>query len=653
MTRLRFLGFLAAGIVALLGVALVVVWLTVNPNNYKGRISAAVKESTGRELKLTGDIKLSVFPWVALELGPASLGNPPGFGEEPFLSLTHASVRVKLLPLLSKRLEVGRIEIDGLDLRLRKNAQGKGNWEGAESTASAKAGVDHTADEPEWRLLANIRVQQGRASYEGASIEKLNLETGSLSGQRIPASLSFDARTASGEQLSLKAKFDLGLDVAQQLSINALNLNGTRSTAGERPVEWGLSSPAITLNLSRQTLSIPAFSVAYSSAHLTGSTQATQILDDLSATGSLTLAPVVPRELAPRLGIALPPMRDPKTLTQLSASTDYSYGAKALGLTNLQVHLDDTQLKGSIKLLTAENNALRFDLAVDQIDLDRYRAPDAPAAPASRAAQKPSKDDKPLDASGTLTLKAAQVARLNPTNLRVTLAAKDQVMRLFPIEAQIDGGRYSGDITLDSHSAIPTLSLDEHLSGVDMARLLANTAQKGRLSGRANVNLKATARGDTADAMLKTLSGHLDANLADGALEGIDVGYEINLAQALINRSPAPAGQSTGKTPFQAFKVSAQITNGIAETRDLTITSQVLKVAGQGSANLSSKAVDFKLLTSVMTAPARNTDIPLKVTGTYTDPTVRPDIEAVAKDQLKQKLQDVLKKNGLQGLFTK
>jgi AsmA protein len=651
MTRLRFSGVLAAGIVALLGVALVVVRLTVNPNNYKGRIAAAVKDSTGRELKLSGDIKLSVFPWVALELGPASLGNPPGFGDEPFLSLGHASIRVKLLPLLRKRLEVGRIEIDGLDLRLRKNAEGKGNWQGAESNPPAKADADHSPDAPEWQLLANIRVQQGRASYEGAVIENLNLETGSLSGQ-IPVSLSFDARTASGEQFSLKAKFDLGADAARQLSINALNVNGTRSLAGERPVEWGLSTPGITLNLSHQTLGIPAFSLAYSSARLTGNVQATQILGDLSATGSLTLAPVVPRELAPRLGIALPPTRDPKAMTQLSASTDFSYGAKALDLTHLQVHLDDTQLQGSIKLLTAENNALRFDLAVDQIDLDRYRAPEAPAR-VSPAAAKASKDDKPLDASGTLTLKGAQAARLNLTNLRVTLAAKDNVMRLFPIEAQLDGGRYSGDITLDSRGAIPTLSLDEHLSGVDMARLLANTAQKGRLSGRANVNLKATARGEALDAMLKTLNGHLDANLADGALEGIDVGYEISLAQALINRSPTPAGQSTRKTPFQAFKVSAQITNGIAETHDLTITSQVLKVSGQGNANLSSKAIDFKLLTRVTTAPSRNTDIPLKVTGSYTDPTVRPDIEAVAKDQLKQKLQDVLKKNGLQGLFTK
>ena len=653
MTRLRILGVLMAGIVAFLGAALVVVWLTVDPNNYKGRIAAAVQESTGRELKLTGDIKLSVFPWVALDLGAASLGNPAGFGDEPFLSLNKASVRVKLLPLLRKRLEVGRIEIDGLDLRLRKNAQGQGNWQGAESASAAKPDVDHSREAKEWQLLANIRVRQGRASYGGASIENLELETGSLGNQRIPLSLSFDARTASGEQLSLKAKFDLSEDSQQQLTIDALNVSGTRSTGSERPVHWDLSTPAITLDSAHQTLGIPSFSLSYSGAHLTGNIRATHLLDDLSISGSVALAPTVPRELAPRLEIVLPPMRDPKTMTQLSASTDFKYGAKALDLTHLQAHLDDTQLQGSIKLLAGENNALRFDLEVDQIDLDRYRAPETPAAPASPAAEKASQNDKPLEVSGTLTVKAAQVARLSLTNLRVALAIKDQVMHIFPIEAQIDGGRYSGDITLDSRSAIPTLSLDEHLNGVDMARLLANTRGKGHLSGRANVNLKATARGATVDAMLKTLNGHLDANLADGALEGIDVGYEINLAQALINRSATPAGQNTGHTAFQAFKVSAQISNGIAETHDLAITSQALKVTGQGNTNLSSKAIDFKLLTSVTTAPARNTDIPLKVTGTYTDPTVRPDIEAVAKDQLKQKLQDVLKKNGLQGLFTK
>jgi uncharacterized protein involved in outer membrane biogenesis len=136
-------------------------------------------------------------------------------------------------------------------------------------------------------------------------------------------------------------------------------------------------------------------------------------------------------------------------------------------------------------------------------------------------------------------------------------------------------------------------------------------------------------------------------------LEGIDVGYEMGRAQALIDKTAPPPRDNTGRTPFEVFRTSAQIANGVAETHDLNIASSALKVTGQGSANLSSKAIDFKLLAAVATAPARSTDIPLKVTGTYSAPTVRPDIEAVAKDQLKQKLQDILKKNGLQGLFSK
>src|SRR5271165_2913408 len=130
MRAAKILSIVIGAVIALIAVALLAVKLVVDPNAYKPRIAAAVKHATGRELVLQGDIKLSVFPWIALELGPASLGNPPGFSEQPFVSFQHAAVRVKLLPLLAERLEVGRVELDGLDLKLLKNAQGKGNWEG-------------------------------------------------------------------------------------------------------------------------------------------------------------------------------------------------------------------------------------------------------------------------------------------------------------------------------------------------------------------------------------------------------------------------------------------------------------------------------------------------------------------------------------------
>src|ERR1700688_3190974 len=118
MRTVKVLAGLAGGISILIIAGLLTVWVLVNPNDYKDRIAAAVKESTGRELILKGDIKLSVFPWVALELGPASLGNPPGFGAEPFLAFLRAAARALLFPLLAQPLEMDRVEIDGLELIL-------------------------------------------------------------------------------------------------------------------------------------------------------------------------------------------------------------------------------------------------------------------------------------------------------------------------------------------------------------------------------------------------------------------------------------------------------------------------------------------------------------------------------------------------------
>ena len=655
------LGLAVGGLVAFIVIALLAVWLLVKPNDYKPRIGAAVKGATGRDLVLKGDIKLSVFPWIALELGQASLGNPPGFSDQPFLSFSHAAVRVRLLPLLAKRLEVGRVEIDGLDLKLLKNAAGKGNWEGfGHAAAEAPAPAQKPAKAgAALQGIAGIKITNARVSYQQITVQNINIETGSFAEKgEVPVTIHVDAdRGVATEHASLDARFDFSADsTAERYALAALSLNSVVALAGnDRPLSGSVAAPAIELNLAQQTLAAPAFAVNLAGAQVNGSVHGTQIIDAPTMTGTVTLAPLVVREYLARWGMTIPTTRDPKALSLAAASGSFTYGGNAARVDKLQATLDDTHLTGSVAVVNLDTHAVAFDLTVDTLNLDRYLPPAAAAGTPPPAAQPPATpgSSTPLDANGTLSANSVHVSLLDLSNVKVTVATKDKVMRIFPLKAQVNGGQYSGDITLDNRSSTPAVSMDEHLSGIDVGQLLAKESKKLHVSGRGNVNLKATAHGAGANAILKTLAGHFDTNVANGAVEGIDLGYELGRAEALLRHQDMPNVQNTKRTAFDALKMSAEIVNGVATTKDLVISSAVLKITGQGSANLPTEALDFALVADTLkTAGNVPIQIPVKITGTLTDPTVRPDVAALAQGELKQKVKDVLQ-DKLKGLFGK
>ncbi|MGW8311356.1 MAG: AsmA family protein, partial [Thiogranum sp.] len=124
----RILAYLVGALALLIIVAAVVVPMVIDPNDYKDDIAAAVEAKTGRTLAIEGDIRLSVFPWLAVEIGPTRLSNAPGFSNRPFAAVKQVSVRIKLLPLLHKQVEMGTVVLDGLQLSLETRADGKTNW---------------------------------------------------------------------------------------------------------------------------------------------------------------------------------------------------------------------------------------------------------------------------------------------------------------------------------------------------------------------------------------------------------------------------------------------------------------------------------------------------------------------------------------------
>jgi AsmA protein len=247
-------------------------------------------------------------------------------------------------------------------------------------------------------------------------------------------------------------------------------------------------------------------------------------------------------------------------------------------------------------------------------------------------------------------------------NLHVTLKAANGLVHLFPVKADLYGGKYSGDITYNARGAAPRLQLDQNLNGVDVAALLKDSVKSERLSGSGNFNMQLAGSGLTSDALIRNLNGRAAANLVNGAVNGIDLWYELNRAQALLKQQAVAAGSDDRRTKFDTFKMSATIVGGVATTRDLNIASQYLRVTGGGSSNLLTHAIDYHVIATILKAPpsARGAtqpeltlaDIPVEISGTMADPKVRPDLQGILKSKLKQQLQDTLE-NKLQKLLNR
>jgi AsmA protein len=150
-------------VVAIMVVGAGVFLATFDPNSLKPRIIAAVKQSTGRDLTLQGDIRLGLSLQPTLQISGVSFSNPPGFSRPQMATLERLDLKLGLLPLLSHRVEIDKLVLVKPDILLEANAQGQPNWQftpepGAASSGSGGGGGDKT----QTRItVADLRVLDG------------------------------------------------------------------------------------------------------------------------------------------------------------------------------------------------------------------------------------------------------------------------------------------------------------------------------------------------------------------------------------------------------------------------------------------------------------------------------------------------------------
>lgn len=630
----KVLGLVVGAIALLLIAALFFLTRLFDPNDYKDDIREAAREQANIELALDGDIGWSLFPWLGLELkdvGVAPVDNPA----QPLAKVGTLGLGVKVLPLLRRQVRMSDVILDDVQLQLVRNDQGVGNWEtvGPQDSAAAEQGSDAGAEaqtqnddgnEPLQITVESVQVTNASVHYEDRqtgqilSLDEANLATGALIPGE-PFDVSF-LGLLTLDQPAMRVRMDLKTVATLQpgeqrylLSGVDLKVDASGEPFGGRAVNLQLQGDGL-VDLAEQVAELTQLRLSLADMRATGQLKVSDLDSEPQLAGRLDVAAFDARDLLRDLGQTLPDMADPGALSSVALSANLAGGASSLMLNDLQLALDGFALQGSLGLADFERQALRFDLAGDNLNLDNYLPPSAEGEGSSsgsagsggsrsQSAPEPWSDDDVLpldtlarlDVDGKLALQQVTLTGQTIKPFNMAVRARDGVVRLTQLDGGIFGGSFSASGSIDTRKTPVGSGLKAQLKGIDSAAAQQAYEVPQQVSGLLDMNLDVTAGGNSLRRWMSTLNGNASFKVTDGALLGVNLEQQVCRAIALANRKSLSGERGSENTPFEQLDGSFTIRNGVVANRDLVVDLPGLAGKGKGDINLPEQRLDYSI----------------------------------------------------------
>ncbi|OAI93030.1 AsmA family protein [Pseudomonas putida] len=628
-----------------------------DPNDYKDEIRQLARDKAHVELTLNGDIGWSLFPWLGLELHEASIAtlNKPA---EPIADLQMLGLSVRVLPLLRREVQMSDVRVEGLNLNLVRDESGHGNWEdigkplptkapagstgetAPATTAPAEGESKPAASERPLKLdIDSLTVNNARVQYndvrsgQSFSAESIQLSTEAVhDGVNIPLKLT--AFLGSGQpvlrsriELVGEARFDRAL---RRYQLEDMKLHGELS--GEP-----LQQKSMTFSAQGQLLADLAANVAEwnglklsaNQLRALGELHVRDLNSEPKVSGGISIAQFDLRKFLDSVGVVLPPMKDPTTLTGVELVGRIEGTKNSLALEDLALKLDDSTFTGRLAVEDFAKQALRIQLKNDRFDADRYllaKSDDAKNANAARKAEVQSTEASAVAGPGTSPLpdaptqvawsndKLLPVDRLRALDLQADLSFGVLTLDQLPIQnaelkasgqgglitlQALRGGLYNGTFdsrgTLDVRPAVPQLGLTAKINRVPVEHFIKHDGNTPPVKGLLTLDSDLTATGNSQKALVDTLNGRASFVINNGVLVNANLEQQLCQGIATLNRKTL-SGEPRGKdTPFEELKGSLVLSNGVASNPDLKARIPGLTVNGNGDIDLRVLGMDYRV----------------------------------------------------------
>jgi uncharacterized protein involved in outer membrane biogenesis len=325
-----------AGLLALVVIGGGIFLASFDPDSLKPRIIAGVKQATGRDLTLQGPIRLGVSLQPTLTVQGVSLANPAGFSRPQMATLDRLDLKLALIPLLSSRIEIGRLVLVKPDIMLETDAKGRSNWqftpEAADAATQPGSGVPREREQTRTGIVvADVQIQDGTVTWHDAAAGR----------STVVGIANLQATEASPDA-------NLHVSAAATYNGTPFTLNGEFGSLARLQDPQGTTPWPVHLNLETAGAKLTVAGVF--AQPLQGRGYAMRLaanLPDLS-----TLSRLVP-------GTALPPLRDISLAAQLA-----DVGTRLPEVSGLALHVGPSDLTTAVSGLKLD----KLDVAAARLD---------------------------------------------------------------------------------------------------------------------------------------------------------------------------------------------------------------------------------------------------------------------------------------------
>lgn len=584
-----------AVIIFLIVMAILALVFLVDPNRFKPRIEAIAKDQ-GVALQIKGDLGWDLWPSLGVAVNDVHVA-PLAEPQQPIAELKQASLLLKLIPLFSGNFQVDHIVVDGLNLNLRVDETGKGNWEAFSKPATTT--TPQPAD-----TESNLALDIQHISLTNSNLSYADAQSGSL------LKLSDINLTMSGVNTRTEPfAVDLGF-VLEQTQANSEKLILT----GKLITQLSVDKSFDTLGLTDGQLQLDIAAKEKASLAFTYAIAVTDLQNSPAYKGEVVLKDTNLRQLLEAVDIKLETAKK-DALGKFRLSSTITGDAEKVKLENLQLVLDETALNGSAGITNFNTNSIRLSLSGDTLNADDYLPPPSkteagPTTTATSTAPAQGEDTSlPMDALRSLNLniklalKKLIVNKIPLENVEAKLLAKNGM-----IEQSLNAIAFSGKITtkgqLDARGQQGQLQFDAGVEGLELAPLLKAMEMDSKfgLQGAIQARALGSSQGNSTNALFKSLRANANFSGAQVQVSPINLEQQFCKLVNLVNKADDPA---------QAWNEYTELTelSGSVKWRDQIITIDTFKagveklqLGSTGKINLASDEYDIFLPLKLMKA---------------------------------------------------